>query len=553
MYLQALLISVVGLADAVDIRPLGHRVDRHGTSLDRRATQPSYDIHTFDQLIDHFPNSSRYTPNLPGQTFKQQYVFDSSYYKPGGPVFLYIGGETSVQSRFSNLATGIIQILIEATNGLGVILENRYYGNSFPFNSSSTDELRFLTTEQTIADNAYFAQHATFPGVNATLTSDKTPWILYGGSLAGALTAFSLKTYGGDDGVLWGGISASGTTKAVLPYGIWYDAYQKFAPQDCIGSLNAIVDKIDHVFEHGNASQINHMKSLFGLEALKDNRDFARTIAFPLGGPVFYPTSTWQELNWDPAYGSDDIWYFCYNITNADSPHNVTQLDYALAPYTNGEPWTNLGNYATYIKNYIVPMCPDPSLIDTTTTGCFSTQNQSYWADTTNNDNRAYIYSSCTEAGIYQVARATGPTLLSRVVKLDYTQQWCTWAYPPGEHNSIPSTPDLNRINKYGGYTVTADRLAHIDGGQDVWLDLCYHSTYAPKRMTRNAKDAYLHPEMLITGGGHHWDSYGIRDVAAEPQFIREAHLWEIRIVKKWLQMWDEKKGTRNGTDRVEL
>jgi hypothetical protein len=33
-------------------------------------------------------------------------------------------------------------------NGLGVILENRYYGESYPYNTSSTDELRFLTTEQ---------------------------------------------------------------------------------------------------------------------------------------------------------------------------------------------------------------------------------------------------------------------------------------------------------------------------------------------------------------------------------------------------------------------
>lgn len=37
---------------------------------------------------------------------------------------------------------------MEATNGLGVILENRYYGESYPFASSTTDELRFLTTEQ---------------------------------------------------------------------------------------------------------------------------------------------------------------------------------------------------------------------------------------------------------------------------------------------------------------------------------------------------------------------------------------------------------------------
>jgi hypothetical protein len=42
----------------------------------------------------------------------------------------------------------VIQILMQKFNGLGVILENRYYGESYPYNTSSTDELRFLTTEQ---------------------------------------------------------------------------------------------------------------------------------------------------------------------------------------------------------------------------------------------------------------------------------------------------------------------------------------------------------------------------------------------------------------------
>jgi hypothetical protein len=40
---------------------------------------------------------------------------------------------------------------MEATNGLGVILENRYYGESFPFNDSSTDHLAFLATEQSLS------------------------------------------------------------------------------------------------------------------------------------------------------------------------------------------------------------------------------------------------------------------------------------------------------------------------------------------------------------------------------------------------------------------
>ncbi|GIZ47605.1 hypothetical protein CKM354_001069300 [Cercospora kikuchii] len=540
MLLLTLILGTFGAVDALR----GPRQLRQSTrNIARRQTKATYQAYTIDQPIDHFHNETKYAPHT-NATFKQRYFFDSSYYKPGGPVFLYIGGETNGQNRFSNLETGIIQILMEATNGLGVILENRYYGESFPFNTSSTDELRFLTTEQTIADNAYFAQHATFPGVNGTLTAPDTPWILYGGSLAGAQTAFSVKTY---PDVLWGGIASSGTTKAKLAYPQWYDPIQKYAPQDCVGSINAIVDKIDYVFEHGNASQIDHMKSVFGLEALKDDRDFAMTIAFPLGGPMNYPTNTWQEIIWGDN-GSDDFFHFCNNVTNLDAPSNITSVDHELSAYTNNESWPNLGNYANYIKQYLVSTCSGG---DIASTSCFGTQNQSYYADTTSSASRSYLYSTCTESGAYQVANPTGPSLLSRVVQLDYTQQWCDWAFPPGEHNRIPSTPDLRPYNKYGGYDVIADRLAHIDGDQDVWLDLCFYSPDAGPRRTTSAEDAYLHPQLLITGAGHHWDSYGIKNVSAEPQFIRAAHEWEIRVVKKWLQMFNDVKSSKEKRDEL--
>jgi hypothetical protein len=75
-----------------------------------------------------------------------------------------------------------------------------------------------------------------------------------------------------------------------------------------------------------------------------------------------------------------------------------------------------------------------------------------------------------------------------------------------------------------------------------VWLDVCYHSNDAPARFQKDD----LHPEYLIAGGGHNWDSYGILDVDAEPQFIMQAHEWEIRSVKKWLRdfpNWKKNKG----------
>jgi hypothetical protein len=88
---------------------------------------------------------------------------------------------------------------------------------------------------------------------------------------------------------------------------------------------------------------------------------------------MFYPGNTWQELNWNPAAGSDDFWYFCQNVTNLDAPENVTSVDYSLANYTNNEPWTNLGNYANYIKLYLLPLCEDG---DYNSSACFGTQNR---------------------------------------------------------------------------------------------------------------------------------------------------------------------------------
>jgi hypothetical protein len=91
-----------------------------------------------------------------------------------------------------------------------------------------------------------------------------------------------------------------------------------------------------------------------------------------VGGPFNYPTNTWQELNWYPAYTTDDFFNFCGNVTNIFAPESVTSVDYALSKYTDGEPWTNLGNYANYVKNVLLPLCDG---VDINSSACFSTQN----------------------------------------------------------------------------------------------------------------------------------------------------------------------------------
>ncbi|KAI8625497.1 peptidase S28 [Xylariaceae sp. FL1651] len=525
------LLCHVGLAPAHSLPPK-HRASR-GLSSRSSSTvlATNHTAYYFDQAIDHFPDSPRYAPHAKG-TFKQRYFIQSSYYKPGGPVFLYLAGEGPIDND-THLDASLIEQLMKRLNGVGIVLENRYYGTSTPFNTSSTDELLYLTTEQVIADFDVFARNVKLPGLS-NINAPSTPWFLYGGSYPGALSAFTIKTYGD---TFYGAISSSGVIHGQLEYPQWYDPIQLLAPQDCVASINDIVDKMDSLVQSKNHGALEQLKEIFGLSSLKDIRDFAQTIAFPIGGPFVYPTYTWQEINWNPSFGHQDFFQFCDNVTDINAPANTTQVDNALAKYTNGQPWKNLGNYAAYIKRVVLPLC---SSGDYNSPQCFGTQHPDFWADTTSGATRSYLYTTCTEFGAYQAAQPHGKkSLISRVIDKEYTQQWCNWAFPKGKYNSIPSTPDLDRWNVYGDFNFTADRLLFVDGSADPWKDLCYHSDLAPQRYWTDSQPAHL-----INGAGHVWDLRTLEDITTEPQFIRAATKLELRTVETWLREFNNQTFT---------
>lgn len=70
--------------------------------------------------VNHFPSKERYHPHV-SETFSARFWVDDSHYKPGGPIYVLFGGETSGSDRLAFLDTGILNILSEATNGMGVV------------------------------------------------------------------------------------------------------------------------------------------------------------------------------------------------------------------------------------------------------------------------------------------------------------------------------------------------------------------------------------------------------------------------------------------------
>jgi len=74
--------------------------------------------------------------------------------------------------------------------------------------ASTTDELARATNEQTIADSAYFAQHAVFPGHGSWMVA---AWLVL--KLLYRLSNMAMSSFGA--------IPSSGVIHAVLGYSEW--------------------------------------------------------------------------------------------------------------------------------------------------------------------------------------------------------------------------------------------------------------------------------------------------------------------------------------------
>lgn len=313
-----------------------------------------YPAQTIQIPIDHFHNDSIYEPHT-NETFPLRYWFDASHYQPGGPVIVLQGGETDGAGRLRYLQKGIVAQLSQATNGLGVIFEHRYYGESHPTDDFSTKNLRFLTTDQALADQAYFAQNVVFPGLeHLNLTSHNVPYIAYGGSYAGSVVAFLRKLY---PDVYWGAIASSGVPEAIYDYWEYYEAARIYGPRECIEATQKLTHAIDNVLiNHTDTEYPQRVKNIFGLGNITRNDDFANAIAQGIAGL--------QGLNWDPAVNSTEFGHYCGNISStevlypgiAEREEEAKEL-LAVGGYDEGKLVNQLLNYIGYVNATAVKGC----------------------------------------------------------------------------------------------------------------------------------------------------------------------------------------------------
>lgn len=78
---------------------------------------------TITQKVDHFDDTKT-------DTWQMRYFSNSQHYAPGGPFFIYLGGEWEI--TYGSVTGGHMYDMAKEMNGYIFYTEHRYYGKSHP-------------------------------------------------------------------------------------------------------------------------------------------------------------------------------------------------------------------------------------------------------------------------------------------------------------------------------------------------------------------------------------------------------------------------------------
>ncbi|TIA69032.1 hypothetical protein E3P91_03813 [Wallemia ichthyophaga] len=510
-------ICFLGFSLAIQYTP---RTLRSHLNLDIDITTfPAYTAHHFHNRVDHYNESDT-------RDFPQRYWVNSRHYDgaPNPPIFLLEAGETDGVARLDALDRGIVNHLAQATNGIAIVLEHRYYGDSLPFKIFTQDTLRYLTYNQSLEDSVKFARdfHTLDHPHSASLNTaqlNHSRWIVYGGSYAGARAAH-LRTLHPD--VFFGGIGSSAVVHAEDDYWRYFDMIRLHQDGDCVNALSQAVQLIDAVLDLPLALPKHALKRLFGLSGLSDE-DFVDTITYPL---AFV-----QGENWDEEVSAHEFQSFC-NATAGDGL--VKRLltftpNFTLIPTCPPSASLPLGHaayalvqYARWIDKHVATQLRAAQVRDRDATNADASAPSSM---------RAWGYQVCTQWGYFQGAppvtarEAYAHRLVSKRLTLEQTSSYCLRDY------NITHRPHIEEVNSLGDFQTHAHRLAFIDGSADPWREATAHSSRAGDRL-----DSIGEPSIVIPKGTHHWDENGWLDRTQEPPLIRNVHDYAVSFVSSWLE-----------------
>lgn len=416
----------------------------------------------FNQIIDH---SASYSPK-----FKQRYYYDTQYsYHPNDPIFIYLCGESTCKETALG---GAIKEYAKRFHAKLIALEHRYYGKSIPTTDLSTNNLKYLSTEQAIAD-IYSFQKQIMSNANW-----KGKWVVFGGSYPGNLSAFYRLQH---PDMVVGSIASSAPVEARENFSA-YDAHvAKVAGSACLQKIQAAVAETDKAF--GQPKKLKALKVKFGASKIKNNVDFQYLMADIAAIAV--------------QYGMKKT--FCQSLENSQDP---------------------ITGYANFAKMIYKKWNISPA--DLTAQGATSIKKEDYLNGF---GMRQWLYQSCTEYGYWQNASSNPQTRArSQHINLKYHQNICKRLF------NIDKPAPIEQMNHRYYFPLQDSSTSNIfftNGSTDPWMKL---SLAKENHNTSNLNLNYT----TIKGAAHCDDLHPTQK--GESDALRYVRFQTTQLINQWLR-----------------
>jgi hypothetical protein len=415
-----------------------------------------------DSKVDNFDPSNT-------KTYRQRYYYNDQWYKPGGPQFLMIGGEGAEDSYWVDSGNVEWTILAKEVGAIVFDIEHRFYGESQPTGDLSFESLKYLTSEQALADIKNFILD-----MNVKFNFTNPRWITFGGSYPGALSAWARQTY---PDIIYAAVASSGPVQAVVDFtgylDVVYTALNNYDPK-CSTSVHNGFAKINELMktESGRKSLSNSFNTCNPLPSDSDNINyFYEAIIGTYMGQIQYSRPGTIEYLCSLQTGSGDDLQGVVAVQTLEG-QGCLDVDY---------------------QGFIT------ALSDTSAGGG--------WSDT-----RSWIWQTCNEFGFYQSTDSSTVTnsFTGSDISINWYVQQCAQAYDSSLTNSTVFA-NIQKTNKQylgqKGYNGT--KVVFPNGTNDPWHVLSVLS----------ATNKKTYP-VIIDGTSHCYDMYG-PDSSDSPSLIQ--------------------------------
>ncbi|XP_036598528.1 thymus-specific serine protease [Trichosurus vulpecula] len=479
-----LLASLWGVSTARSLlSQLGDHVQEVQARLGQRLGEPSLATEGWlRQPLDPFNSSDQ-------RSFLQRYWVNTRHWRsPDGPVFLHIGGESSLGP--SSVLKGHPGTLAPHWRALVVSLEHRFYGHSIPPGGLDIAQLRFLSSRHALADVASACiQLSEIYNISAS-----SPWIGFGGSYAGSLAAWARLKF---PHLIWAAVASSAPVQAQLDFSSYNQVVSRSLADPAVGgspkcqrAVAQAFSELDHGLSEGKETQAalqSEVKACGPLETPEDQAELLEQLEGLVGAAVQYDQQAGAPL---------DVRGLCHLILANQSRGPLSGLQDAiqLVLQTLGLPCLASSKAAAVAE-----------LKDTN-------------PQAVGLGSRQWFYQTCTEFGYY--ITCTDPSCpFSKRKTLSAQLQLCAQVFGLSLASVAKAVTRTNTY--YGGQSPGATRVFFVNGDIDPWHVLSVLQALGP-----------LEPAMLLRGTSHCSDM-----TPPQPSDPPSLHLGRQKIAQQ-LEIW---------------